>query len=96
MRFSAGREAMRGLALSYALKADISAQADRQTHCALTQLDMPLLQPGSYVLASPQRDGSTANLWAFHHNDEMSAPLQARFGQARNFDYLAFRISEIV
>jgi len=90
--FTASRESMRGFGLRYRLQ---DAVDDQTTRCALTRLDSPLLQPGSYVLTGPRRDGRSANLRAYRFAADAAAPLQPRYGQSRDFDYLAFRIREV-
>lgn len=86
--FVAERATMREFAIDYRLG---DADAVRES-CRLTRFDAPLLQPGHYVLAGPRRNGSAVDAATLRHSGDTRAPLAL---EARDFDYLAFRIEAL-
>ena len=86
--FIAERVTMREFAIDYRVG---DADARRES-CRLTRFDAPLLQPGHYVLAGPRRDGRVVDASALRHSGDTRTPLAI---EARDFDYLAFRIEAL-
>lgn len=89
--FVARRDIIRGLTLSYRLQGVHDCDTE---HCRLTAFDQPLLQPGRYVLVSPDPHGRMIGGAALAASEDPLRPLSVP-SHAPAFDYLPFAIEPV-
>jgi hypothetical protein len=92
LSFVAGRASVSGFELDYRLAEEAACTRE---NCALTSFTTPLIAPGHYSLTGPRRKRRKKRIDArgLCHSGDPSAPL--RSVEARDFDYLAFRVEAL-